>query len=76
MEEQDWARKCLGEENAKVNGLVLSLQPSPSSCWLSAYIGVSWFNPSQQLSTTQPLPPSHSQWCEEEERKKNVKLVG
>ena len=30
---------------------------------------LSWFNPSQQLSTTQPLPPPRSQWGEEEERK-------
>ena len=38
---------------------------------------LSWFNPSQQLSTTQPFPPSPSQWGEEEERgKKKVKLVG
>ena len=27
------------------------------------------FNPSQQLSTTQPFPPSPSQWGEEEESK-------
>ena len=38
---------------------------------------VSWFNPSQQLSTTQPLPPPPSQWDGEEGReKKKVKLVG
>ena len=42
------------------------------------FASVSWFNPSQQLSTMQPLPPSPSQWGEEEERgkKKKVKLVG
>ena len=32
---------------------------------------MSWFNPSQQPSTMQPLPPSPSQWGEEEERKKS-----
>ena len=37
---------------------------------------LSWFNPSQQLSTMQPLPPAASQCGEEEERKKKVKLVG
>ena len=36
----------------------------PDACSL-----LSWFNPSQQLSTTQPLPPSPSQWGEEEESK-------
>ena len=34
----------------------------------SVFVALSWFNPSQQLSTTQPLPPSPSQWGEEEER--------
>ena len=37
---------------------------------------LSWFNPSQQLSTTQPLPPPPSQWGEEEERKEKCKTRG
>ena len=34
-------------------------------------VGVSWFNPSQQLSTTQPLCPPPSQWDGEEDRGKS-----
>ena len=39
---------------------------------------VSWFDPSQQLSTMQPLTPHAAQWDGEEDRrgKKKVKLVG
>ena len=38
---------------------------------------VSWFDPSRQPSTTQPLTPPLSQWDGGEDRgKKKVKLVG
>ena len=38
--------------------------------------GLPWFNPSQQLSTMQPLPPPHSQWDGEEDWKKKGKTYG
>ena len=49
-----------------------------TSCAPIENYALSWFNPSQQLSTTQPFPPLPSQWGEEAERgkKKKVKLVG
>ena len=40
------------------------------------YITLSWFNPSQQLSTTQPLPLPPPSGVGRRKGKKKVKLMG
>ena len=72
---QGMAGNCANPPSHSLSGSsFLSLPAHVSAAWscpcweLFLCPQVSWFNPSQQLSTTQPLLPSPSQWGEEEER--------
>ena len=76
LNNQDSLRRLLLRSKEGLDQSSKATQEHPITQCLVQDASVLWFNPSQQLSTMQPLTPPCSQWDGEEDREKKVKLVG